>query len=139
MKSLKFFSALAIVASLLFSFSSCKKGNDSVSKNTVTKDQLAGKWNMSIQANGIVTLRATLKASGSMELDQPPYDGIADIILLWDVTNNNFTAHLDANGISNYWKLNASIDPKTLSMTGELIANNDPNPPQTALFTMDKQ
>ena len=139
MKSLTSGSALAFAAIILFSFSSCKKEKDSVSNAAVTKDQLAGKYNMVVQANGTATWHATLKASGAMEIDQAPYDNISDIILLWDVNSNTFTAHLDANGVTNYWKLSAPVDPKTLSMAGQLVANDGVNPPLTALFTMDKQ
>jgi hypothetical protein len=143
MKSLKIFSALPILVALLFSFSSCKKENDSVSKstvskNTITKDQLVGKWNLFIQSDaGNLSAHATLKASGAMELDQQPYDGITDLVLLWDLNNNNFTAHLDAYGVTDYWKLNGPVDPKTLSTAGQLTTNT--NPPVNALFTMDKQ
>jgi hypothetical protein len=137
MKSFRLFSLLAVAVSFSFFFSSCKKDKGSVSKN-ITKDQLVGKWNMTIQSNGSISVQATLKASGAMELDQAPYDGIPELILLWDVNNNNFTAHLDANGITNYWKMDAPIDTKTLSMAGSLKVN-DPNSPQSGLFTMDKQ
>ena len=136
MKSLKFFSVMAIAASLLFCFSSCKKDSDT--KSGVTKDQLLGKWTFVIQYNGTTTYHATLKASGGMEVDQPPFDDVADIILLWDVNQNNFTAHIDINGITNYWKLTGTVDAAGASVAGTLVANDGVNPPITALFTMDK-
>ena len=140
MKFLKFVSVLAVMAGSMFFFSSCSKQKDAVNpSNTVTKDQLVGKWNGNIQSNaGSPAFHADLKGSGAMELDIAPYDGITDIVLLWDVNGNNFTAHVDANGVTNYWKIDATIDPKTLSMAGQLKVNNDPNPPITGIFTMDK-
>lgn len=138
MKFLKTTSASIIAICLLFTLNSCSKGKDDAAK-PVTKDQLAGKWTMTIQSNSIVTLHATLKANGAMELDEPPFDNVTDIILLWDVTNGKFTAHLDANNIPNYWKLEGTIDPKLTSVTGTLTADNSPNPPQVATFILDKQ
>src|SRR5262245_25890590 len=103
MNSLKTSSVFTLVIACLFSLVSCKKDHDAVSTNTVTKDQLVGKWNMFIQADaGKISALATIKGSGAMEIDQQPYDGITDLILLWDVTNNKFTAHVDANGVKNY-------------------------------------
>jgi len=135
MKSLKFFSALAIAAAFLVSFSSCKKEDE---KTGITKDQLLGKWNFAIQYNGVTTYHANLKASGGMEVDQAPFDDVADIILLWDVSKNSFTAHIDINGITNYWKLTGTVNPGGSSIAGTLVANDGVNPPITALFTMDK-
>ena len=137
MKSLKTLSTLFIAASLVLAFASCSKNKDSV--DTLSKDKMVGKWNMAIQANsGTVLWHAELKLNGAMEIDQLPYDGIPDVILLWDLTGNNFTAHVDFNNITNYWKLDAPVDPKTLSMAGQFKLN-DPATPQTAIFTMDKQ
>jgi hypothetical protein len=135
MKSLKFFSAAIFSAAFLFSFSSCKKDNDT---KTVTKEQLLGKWTFVIQYNGTTTYHANLKASGGMEVDQAPFDDVADIILLWDVNQNNFTAHIDINGITNYWKLTGTADTAGSSIAGTLVANDGVNPPITALFTMAK-
>jgi len=138
MNSLKTPGALTIVIALLFFLVSCKKDHDAASTNTVTKDQLVGKWNMFIQADaGKISALATIKGSGAMEIDQQPYDGITDLVLLWDVNDNKFTAHVDANGVKNYWKLDGSVDPKTLSIAGELVTNT--NPPANAIFTLDKQ
>jgi hypothetical protein len=136
MKSLKFFSAVVIAAAFLFSFSSCKKDGDT--KNGVTKDQLLGKWTFVIQYNGTTTYHANLKASGGMEVDQPPFDDVADILLLWDLSKNNFTAHIDINGITNYWKLTGTVDAAGSSIAGTLVANDGVNPPITAVFTMAK-
>jgi hypothetical protein len=137
MKSLKIVRTLFIAASMVLAFNSCSKDKNAV--KTVSKEQLAGKWNMVVQANsGTVVWHAELKLNGAMEVDQQPYDGIPDVILLWDLTGNNFTAHVDFNNITNYWKLDAPVDPKTLSMAGQFKLN-DPATPQTAIFTMDKQ
>jgi len=135
MKSLKFLSAVVVAATILFTFSSCKKDSDI---KTVTKEQLLGKWTFVIQYNGTTTYHANLKASGGMEVDQPPFDDVADIILLWDVSKNNFSAHIDINGITNYWKLTGTVDAAGASVAGTLVANDGVNPPITALFTMDK-
>jgi hypothetical protein len=136
MKCLKFFSVVIFAAAFLFSFSSCKKNNDT--KGGITKEDMLGKWNFVIQYNGTTTYHANLKASGGMEVDQPPFDDVADIILLWDVSKNNFTAHIDINGVTNYWKLTGTVDSGGSSVAGTLVANDGVNPPITALFTMDK-
>ena len=138
MKSLKFFSVVSFVAVLLFSFSSCKKDKESVPGNTVTKNQLLGKWNMIVVLPGSFFEKdlVTLKADGTMEIDLEP-DGKADFILLWDAKDNVFTAHWDFNGVSNLWKFNAHIDPITLSITGQKIMGG--NNPTTLNFTMEKQ
>jgi len=139
MKSLKFFSVVSFVVVLLFSFSSCKKDKESVPGNTVTKNQLLGKWNMIVVLPGSFIEKdlVTLKADGTMEIDLEP-DGKADFILLWDAKDNLFTAHWDFNGVSNLWKLNAHIDPITLSITGQKIMSDGGNNTTTLNFTMEK-
>ena len=137
MKSLKIASIVFIVASIALVFTSCRKEKEDVKQ--ISKEQLVGKWNMTLQAsNAPVIWHAELKAGGAMEIDQPPFDGKAEIILLWDLAGNHFTAHLDYNGVANYWQFDAPVDLNTLSMAGKLKVN-DPNSPQTAVFTMDKQ
>ena len=136
MRSLKSLWVLSLATSLTLVFSSCKKDNDVV--NAVSKEEMAGKWKLVIQVGSTQTWNAVLKASGAMEVDIPPYDGVADYIFLWDINGYNFSAHVDANGIANYWEMHSPIDPKTLSMAGE-IKVNDPNTPQTGVFTMEKQ
>ncbi len=137
MKFLKIVSTLFIAAGFVLTIASCSKKKEDI--NTVTKDRLVGKWAGNIQSNsGSPAFHAELKGSGAMELDIAPYDGIPDIILLWDVNNNNFTAHLDANGVTNFWKIDAAIDPKTLSMAGQLKVY-DPSTPITGIFVMDRQ
>ncbi len=140
MKSLKFFGLPTIVVVLLFSFSSCKKDKESVTGNTVTKDQLLGKWNMVVVLPGslIEKDQVTLKADGTMGIDLEP-DGKDDFILLWDVKNNAFTAHWDFNGVNNVWQLNAQIDPKTLLIAGEKTMISAGNNPVTLIFGMEKQ
>ncbi|HEV8504566.1 MAG TPA: hypothetical protein VGQ53_04170 [Chitinophagaceae bacterium] len=138
MNSVKTSSAVTVVIALLLSVVSCKKDHDSASTNTVTKDQLVGKWNLFIQSDaGNISAQATMKGSGAMELDEQPYDGITDLVLLWDVNNNKFTAHVDAFGVTNYWKLDGAVDPKTLAIAGQLTTNT--SPPVNAIFTLDKQ
>ena len=140
MKSLKIISALFIVAGFVLTFASCSKDKDAV--NTVTKAQLLGKWDMTVllPGNSIEKDNITLKEGGVMEMDIEPQDGITDFILSWDVNNNVFTAHLDLNGVSNVWKLNAQVDPETLIITGEkrMISGGN-NPPVTVIFGMKKQ
>lgn len=121
----------------IFSIIACNKEKDT--SNAITKEKLVGKWEAVIQSNTVLKLNATLKASGAMELDQAPYDGIPDVVLLWDLANNAFTAHLDANGVVNFWKIEATIDPTSLSMAGQLKADNGQNPPIIAVFLMDKK
>ncbi|MEO6229521.1 MAG: hypothetical protein ABJB11_14580 [Ferruginibacter sp.] len=134
MKLLKSLSVVVIVTGLVFSFTSCKK--DKPVDHTITKDQLTGKWNMLVQSsNGPLVWHAELKNSGALEVDTAPYDGKPDFILLWDISNNNFTAHLDANGITNYWLLNAPVS--TTAMAGQLKTNATPS--EVLIFTMDKQ
>jgi len=142
MKPLKFFGLPSIMVVLLFSFGSCKKDKESVPDNTVTKDQLLGKWDMTVLLSGnfIEKDNITLKEGGVMEMDLEPHDGITDFILSWDVNNNVFTAHLDLNGVSNVWKLNAQVDPETLLITGEkTMISGGNNPPVTVIFGMEKQ
>jgi hypothetical protein len=141
MKTLKFIPAFAITVFLLFSISSCKKDKESVSGNAVTKDQLLGEWNMvTVLPGGTVEKdEVTLKTNGVMEIDIEPQDGKADFILGWDVNNNAFTAHWDLNGVSNVWKLNAQVDPKTLLITGGKTMVNGANTPVTLIFGMEKQ
>jgi hypothetical protein len=121
MKSLKFSGVLAIAVILLFSFSSCKKDKESISANTVTKNQLLGKWNMNVMLPGgtIEKDQVNFKADGTMDMDIEPHDGIVDYVLSWDLKDNVLTAHLDLNGISNAWKLNAHVDPVTMLIAGE--------------------
>ena len=141
MKSLKLFGVVSIVVALLFSFTSCKKDKESVPDNTVTKDQLLGKWNMVVVLPGGFTEKdqVTLKANGAMDMDIEPLDGITDYVLFWDIKNNAFTAHLDLNGVSNVWKLNAQIDPKTLLIAGEKTMVGAGNNSLTLIFGMEKQ
>ena len=139
MKSLKIVSTLLIVAGFALTFASCSKDKDAVT--TVTKDQLLGKWNMDVILPGgfIEKDQVTLKAGGVMEMDIEPQDGITDFILSWDANNNVFTAHLDLNGVSNIWKLNAHIDPEILLIAGEKTMINAGNNPITLIFGMEKQ
>jgi len=138
MKSLKFLSVIIIAACLFLS--SCKKDKEAVPGNTVTKEQLLGKWNMTVLLPGgfIEKDHVTLKADGTMDMDLEPHDGITDFILSWDVKNNVFTAHLDLNGVSNVWKFNAQIDPLTLLIAGEktMVGGNNSS---TLIFGMEKQ
>lgn len=140
MKSLKFFGVVSIAGVLLFSFSSCKKDKESISANTVTKSQLLGKWNMNVilPAGYIEKDQVNLKADGTMDMDIEPYDGISDYILSWDLKDNVLTAHLDINGISNAWKLNAHVDPETMLIVGEKTMVGGGNNSITLIFGMEK-
>jgi hypothetical protein len=140
MRHLKSFIVLAVSVALLFSFSSCKKDQSSVPDNSIRKDQLLGKWNMSellpggfIEKDGVV-----LKADGTMEIDIEPQDGKADFILAWGIKNNVFTAHWDSNGVSNVWEFNAQVYPETLFITGEKIMQGA-NSSVSLMFGMEKQ
>ena len=117
--------------------SSCSKKKDDAP--AITKEQLIGKWEMSVQANNYIDVwKAELTAAGVMKVDVPPYTGISDYIFLWNLAGNKFTAQFAANNIPNYLELTADVDPGTLSMSG-LVRLNDPNTLQTCVFTMDKQ
>ena len=134
MKSLKFSLVLAVSLILFFSFSSCKKEAE-----FVKKEQLLGKWNMNLQAPGVLQkFHIELKGSNVMEFDIEPFDGVSDLIIFWDTDHNKFNAHLDYQGITNLWELHGSIDPGTLTIAGQFKIN-DPQSPAEAIFTMDKQ
>jgi len=141
MKTLKVInsSVITIITGfLLFSASSCKKDKESIPSNAVTKDQLLGKWNMItvLPVGTIEKDQVTLKTNGVMELDIEPQDGKVDYILSWDLNNGAFTAHLDLNGISNAWTINAQVDPKNLLITGEKTMGGGT---WSLIFGMEKQ
>lgn len=140
MRHLKFFIELFFSLALLFSFISCKKDQSSVPDNTIRKDQLLGKWNMSVLLPGgsIEKDGVVLKADGTMEIDIEPQDGKADFLLLWDTKNNGFTAHWDNNGVNNVWKLNAQVYPETFHIAGEKIMDGG-STTTTLMFGMQKQ
>lgn len=76
----------------------------------------------------IQPIEATLKTSGAMELDLKPSDGVPELVLLWDMKGNNFTAHVDVNGVTDFWEIHGTFDPKTLSVAGQCKVKN-PNQP----------
>ena len=136
MRQLKFSIELFFSLALLFFFTSCKKDQSSVPDNGIRKDQLLGKWNMSVLLPGgsVEKDGVTLKADGTMDIDIEPQDGKADFILSWDIKNNAFTANWDNNGVSYVW-FKAQVYPETLLITGEKMANGG----MTFLFSMVKQ
>ena len=136
MKFLKFSRAVAFSSLFVIALSSCKKDNE---PSAVKKEQLLGKWDMVLQTGSTVQqVHVVLKGSGAMELDVSPYDGVTDLIFLWNTENNNFKAHLDADAVANYYEMNGTIDAGTLGISGQLKIN-DPQSPQTSIFLMDKQ
>jgi hypothetical protein len=140
MKSSKFFGVVSIAAFLLLSFSSCKKDKESIPANSLTKSQLLGKWSMDVILSGgtVEKDQVNLKADGTMEMDIEPHDGITDFILSWDLKDNVFSAHLDLNGVSNAWKLNAHVDPETMLIAGEKTMVGGGNNSITLIFGMKK-
>ena len=136
MRYLKSLCVLFLSLALLFSFNSCKKDQSSVPDSSIRKDQLLGKWNMSVLLPGgsVEKDGVILKSDGTMEIDIEPQDGKADFILSWDIKNNAFTAQWNNNGVSYVW-FKAQVYPETLLITGEKMANGG----MTFLFGMVKQ
>jgi len=141
MRHLKSLIVLFLSLVVIFSFDSCKKDSSSVQDNSIKKDQLLGKWNMSVLLPGGSTEKdgVVLKADGTMEIDIEPQDGQPDFILAWDVMENLFTAHWDNNGVSNLWKFNAQVNPQTLLISGEKIMQGQNSSSLTVTFSMEKQ
>ena len=140
MRHLKTLCVLFLSLVVILSFDSCKK-DSSVQDNSIKKDQLLGKWNMSVLLPGGTTEKdgVVLKADGTMEIDIEPQDGKADFILMWDIKDNAFTAHWDNNGVSNLWKFNAQVNPYTLLISGEKIMQGQNSSSLTVTFSMEKQ
>src|SRR5258705_4930490 len=79
MKSLKFFSAIILSASVFFI--SCKKEKET----GISKDQLVGKWTTVLVTSQSQTVQVKLKDGSGAELDVQPYDGIPEFIGVWEL------------------------------------------------------
>ena len=135
MKSLKFVSALALMAGSLFFFSSCSKQKDAA--NTIPKEQLVGKWTTNLVTSQAQQVQIQLKNGGAIELDVQPYDGIPEFIGVWEVSGTKFTGRFPYNGVADVIKFDGIISSES-SISGQLKIN-DPNTPQSGTFSMNKQ
>jgi len=132
MKSLKFASVLAVMAGSMFFFSSCSKKNDTV--NTVSKDQIVGKWTTSmIVAATTQEVQVELKNNGVSTLDVLPYDGVAEFSGTWELNGTSFTGHFTYSGNPDFARFDAQVNSKTF-LSGPLKFGG-----QNGTFTMAKQ